>query len=25
MILGNAEWCSLPRLNIPAIRARIDS
>lgn len=25
MILGNAEWCSLPRLKIPAIRARIDS
>jgi len=25
MILGNAEWCALPRLKIPAIRARIDS
>jgi ribosomal protein S6--L-glutamate ligase len=25
MIVGNAEWCSLPDLKIPAIRARIDS
>jgi len=25
MIVGNAEWCALPQLNIPAIRARIDS
>lgn len=25
MIVGNAEWCSLPELKIPAIRARIDS
>ncbi|MBL7898886.1 MAG: ATP-dependent zinc protease [Crocinitomicaceae bacterium] len=25
MIVGNAEWCALPQLKIPAIRARIDS
>lgn len=25
MIVGNAEWCALPDLNVPAIRARIDS
>lgn len=25
MIVGNAEWCALPDLKIPAIRARIDS
>lgn len=25
MIVGNAEWCALPELKIPAIRARIDS
>ncbi|MBK7129560.1 MAG: ATP-dependent zinc protease [Crocinitomicaceae bacterium] len=25
MIVGNAEWCGLPHLKIPAIRARIDS
>ena len=25
MIIGNAEWCALPDLNVPAIRARIDS
>lgn len=24
-IVGNAEWCALPDLAIPAIRARIDS
>lgn len=24
-IVGNAEWCAFPDLNIPAIRARIDS
>ncbi len=24
-IVGNAEWCALPELNLPAIRARIDS
>jgi ribosomal protein S6--L-glutamate ligase len=25
MIVGNAEWCALPELRVPAIRARIDS
>lgn len=25
MIIGNAEWCALPDLRVPAIRARIDS
>lgn len=25
MIVGNAEWCALPQLRVPAIRARIDS
>lgn len=25
MIVGNAEWCALPELKVPAIRARIDS
>ncbi|MBI3134264.1 MAG: ATP-dependent zinc protease [Bacteroidetes bacterium] len=25
MIVGNAEWCALPNLKVPAIRARIDS
>ena len=24
-IVGNAEWCALPELKIPAIRARVDS
>ena len=24
-IIGNAEWCALKELNLPAIRARIDS
>lgn len=25
IIIGSEEWCSLPQLNIPAIKARIDS
>lgn len=25
VILGSEEWCSLPELNIPAIKARVDS
>jgi ribosomal protein S6--L-glutamate ligase len=25
MIVGNEEWCALPKLSIPAIKARIDS
>ena len=25
MIIGNAEWCAFPSLNIPAIKARVDS
>ena len=25
IILGSEEWCSLPALNIPAIKARVDS
>lgn len=25
ILLGNEEWCSLPALGIPAIRARVDS
>lgn len=25
VIIGNAEWCALPELKVPAIRARIDS
>ena len=25
MIVGNAEWCALPQLKVPAIRTRIDS
>lgn len=25
MIVGNAEWCALPELKVPAIRTRIDS
>jgi ribosomal protein S6--L-glutamate ligase len=25
IIIGRAEWCQLPELNIPAIKARVDS
>ncbi|MGB2065470.1 MAG: ATP-dependent zinc protease, partial [Marinomonas gallaica] len=24
-VIGNAEWCTFPSLNIPAIKARVDS
>ena len=25
IIIGKEEWCSLPNLNLPAIKARVDS
>ena len=25
IVVGSEEWCSLPRLNIPAIKVRVDS
>jgi len=25
IVVGSEEWCGLPQLNIPAIKARVDS